>query len=75
MSEFPLITMLTLVPLVGAAIIAGLEPDQRSAARRLGILFNLAALAIAVLLWLKFDTGREELQFVERYPWIPSIRR
>ena len=68
-----LVTLLTVTPLVGAAIIAGLEPRRASLARRLGLFFNLLTLALAVALWGNFDSKSGELQFVERHSWIPSL--
>ena len=73
MNGLSLITLLTLIPLVGAAIIAGLEPEKKTLARGLGLGFMLASLALAVALWLGFDAKSGELQFVERHAWIPSL--
>lgn len=68
-----LLTLLILTPLVGAAIIAGLDPKQRSLARGLGLFFNALALGLVALLWSNFNAASGELQFVERYEWIPSV--
>ena len=73
MSGFPLLTLLTLTPLVGAAIVAGLEPRQRSLARGLGLFFNGLALVLVAILWASFNAGNGEPQFVERHDWIPSV--
>ena len=45
-----LITWLTLTPLLGAAIILGLEPHKKSLARGLGLAFSLGSLALAMVL-------------------------
>jgi NADH-quinone oxidoreductase subunit M len=71
--SFPIITVLTLTPLAGAAIIAGLEPERKSLPRGLGLGCCLASLALALRLWFSFDAHSGELQFVERYSWIPSL--
>ena len=68
-----LITILTLTPLLGAVIVAGLEAQQRTLARWLGFGFNMLALALAMTLWWNFDPALGKLQFAERYPWIPSL--
>src|SRR5262245_55862628 len=73
MTGIPWITLLTLTPLVGAVLIAGLEKEKKSVARGLGLGFMLAALALAIGLWMNFDARRGELQFVERHAWIPSL--
>ena len=73
MSGLPLLTLLTLTPLVGAAIVAGLDPRQRSLARGLGLFFNGLALVLVAVLWASFNAGNGEPQFVERHDWIPSV--
>src|SRR5262245_16310700 len=67
------LTALTMTPLVGAAIIAGINPRRKALARGVGLFFNALALAMALLLWWKFDPKSGEVQFVERYEWIPSL--
>ena len=73
MTSLPLLTLLTLTPLVGAGVVAGLDSRQRTLARRLGLFFNLLALGMALTLWGKFNSASSELQFVERHDWIPSV--
>ncbi len=68
-----LLTLLVLTPLAGAAIIAGLGSKQRSLARGLGLFFNALALGVVALVWSKFNSASGEIQFVERYGWIPSV--
>jgi len=68
-----LLTLLTLTPLVGAALIAGLDAKQRSLARGLGLFFNALALGVVALVWSKFNSASGDLQFIERYEWIPSV--
>ena len=73
MTAFPLLSVLTLTPLAGAAIIAGLDPKHRSLARGLGLFFNLLAFGLAATLWANFNAASGELQFVKRHDWIPSV--
>jgi len=73
MTALPLLTVLTLTPLAGAAIIAGLDLKHRSLARGLGLFFNLLAFGVAAILWSNFNTASGEPQFVERHDWISSV--
>ncbi len=73
MTAFPWLSLLILTPFVGAAVIAGLDPKHRSLARGLGLFFNALALGLVALLWSNFNPASGELQFVERYEWIPSV--
>ena len=73
MNSFPWITLLTFTPLVGGLILLGLGPTRSTLARRLALLFGLVALVVAVLVWENFDPATTELQFVQRYGWVPSL--
>jgi NADH-quinone oxidoreductase subunit M len=73
MNVVPLLTLLTLVPLVGAIIVIGLGPEQKKLARGLSLAFSFAALALMLVLWLKFNPASGELQFEEQHEWIPSL--
>ena len=64
-------TLLTLIPFVGALLVA-LLPSQRSA-RGVGMAFLLAALGFAIGLALGYDSAAGGIQFIERYDWIPSL--
>jgi NADH-quinone oxidoreductase subunit M len=72
-NDFPFITALTLLPILGAIIIVGIEPERSPWPRRLGLGVSVLALLMAICMWVRFDAGHPELQFVERYNWIPAI--
>ena len=73
MNGLPLLTILTLVPLIGALVVVGLGTEQKRLARWLSLGFSLGALALALVLWHRFDSASGELQFGERHPWIPAL--
>ena len=73
MNGTPILTILTLLPLVGAVIVIGLGSDQRKLARGLSLAFSLLALVVAVILWAHFDSKSGALQFEEAHDWIPSL--
>jgi len=79
MNGAPLLTALTLLPLVGGTVVIGLAPDQKQLARRLGLGFSLAGLALAMVLWARFNPAYQggdsgpAFQFEERYSWIPAL--
>ncbi|MGP8200652.1 MAG: complex I subunit 4 family protein [Limisphaerales bacterium] len=72
MTTFPLLTLLTLVPLLGGAatLLASSKPNL---SRRIAFTASLLALAGAVLLWAGFDTSRAGWQFVEHGAWVTSL--
>jgi NADH-quinone oxidoreductase subunit M len=68
-----MITTLTLIPLLGALIVACIGRERTALARWIGFAFSLVALGVALALWARFDSASVGLQFDERYKWIPSV--
>jgi NADH-quinone oxidoreductase subunit M len=73
MTDLHLITILTLVPLIGGIVVVGLDDERKQLARRLSLAFSLGALALVLLIWLWFDSSSGALQFEERHAWIPKL--
>src|SRR6218665_2473425 len=71
--EFPILSTLWAVPLVGAAIIILLPSGARQFAKYAGIAVALAVLALAIVLAVRFDPAGDAYQFVEDHTWIPSF--
>ncbi len=73
---FPLLSLITFLPLVGAAIILSVRGDEQtvaSNARWTALWTSLITLALSLVLWFRFDTGTAEFQFVERVAWFPEL--
>ncbi len=73
MNGFPIISVLTFTPLVGAALLLGMDPDRKRLAGLLALGFSVLALFWAALLWLNFDSAAPGLQFIEQHDWVPAI--
>ena len=63
MNGLPILSLLTLVPLLGALVVVGLGTEQKRLARWLSLGIALGALALALLLWHQFNSASGELQF------------
>lgn len=72
-TSLPWLTILTLVPLFGGIIVAGLGAERKTIARGLALASSLVALCGAICLWLHFNSASGELQFVEKHDWVPSL--
>src|SRR2546425_280685 len=72
-TDFPWLTALTLIPLIGGCVVIGIGAQRRNLARGLALTFSLVSLGLAILVWKNFDATLTELQFVERHLWIPSL--
>ncbi|MFW5468519.1 NADH-quinone oxidoreductase subunit M [Knoellia sp. CPCC 206435] len=75
MSGFPLLTILMVVPLVGAAVVALLPGGSARLARPIALATSLVTLGLALLAWARFDgsdsAGRYQL--TETHSWIPQF--
>ena len=71
MTGYPVLTLTTFLPLVGAALIL-LAGSQRLS-RWIALATTLATLAVSAPLYQHFDKASSALQFVESRDWIPSF--
>lgn len=72
---FPLLSLLTFLPLVGGAVIMairGSEEAVASNARWAALWTSLIVFALSLVLWFKFDTSSAGFQFVEEAAWLPQ---
>jgi NADH-quinone oxidoreductase subunit M len=72
MSGFPFLSLLTLVPLVGAAVVACIPRTKAELAKRIALAWSLVVLLLSILMWIAFKIRGDRFQFRESYPWIPS---
>ena len=73
MSPFPWITVLTLVPMIGAIAVLAAGTRGQAVARWTAVGFSLIALAITLVLWHRFDPASNGFQFQEMHAWIPLL--
>lgn len=71
MEEVNILSIILLMPLIGAAAIAILRVSDKSL-KVAAAIFTGIAFALALAMFIDFDRS-EGLQFVERYTWIESI--
>lgn len=69
----PILSLITLLPLVGVAFIAFLPRDAVQNARYVALWTTLVTFAVSLLIWINFDTATPGFQFVEEYPWLGPI--
>ena len=72
MKDFPFLSVLTVLPLVGAAVVAFLPQARAELAKRIALGWSVVVLVLAILMWTAYDVGGDRLQFRESYPWIPT---
>ena len=73
---FPLLSLVTWLPLVGAAwimLVRGDEEVVASNARWTALWTSLIVLVFSFLLWVRFDPSQPGYQFTEDLPWLPEF--
>ena len=72
MKDFPFLGILTLLPLVGAIVVALIPRRNSELAKRVALIWSLAVLVLSIVMWIAFKVGGDRFQFRESYAWIPS---
>ncbi|HEX6074553.1 MAG TPA: NADH-quinone oxidoreductase subunit M [Micromonosporaceae bacterium] len=71
MRSFPFLSLLTLLPLAGAVVVATLPRGKPKLAKLTALGFSLAVTVLTGLMWAAYSTTGDRFQFRESYPWIP----
>ena len=70
----PYLSLAIWVPIAaGLAVLAVGRDRDAAAARWIALAGAIAGLAVTLPLWMQFDTGTSQMQFVERSEWIPRF--
>ena len=72
MSGFPFLSILTLLPLVGAAVVAFIPRNRGQLAKTVALVWSLVVLVLSIFMWVAFKIDGDRFQFRESYQWIPS---
>ncbi|BBK42835.1 NADH-quinone oxidoreductase subunit M [Allostella vacuolata] len=76
MSGLPILSLVTFLPLVGAALIFVVRGDAETVARNarnVALWTTAITFLLSLLLWIDFEPGQPGFQFVEKAAWIPDF--
>ncbi len=74
MTNFPWLTVIGLIPLIGAAVVAALPAGLADRAKHIALGFSLVTLVFAVAAALQFtNSSGEQFQLTEQHQWIPQF--
>ncbi|MDH5479603.1 MAG: NADH-quinone oxidoreductase subunit M [Nitrosomonas sp.] len=70
-ADFPLLTIIILLPLLGAILVGSIRDNNL--AKQAAFFIAGLVLLLTLLVLFTFDSGQSGYQFVERYEWIPVL--
>ena len=76
MSDFPLLSLTTFLPLVGVLLLLTVRGDEETVARscRYAALWvSLATFFLSVIIWIGFDPSDPGFQFIDENEWLPAF--
>jgi len=75
MSEYNglLISTMTFLPLAGGLLVLAAPRQRASLHRWIALVTSLGALAVAMVIWGRFDRSSAGIQFEECFPWIRPV--
>jgi len=73
MTPIPVLTILTVLPVIGALLILAFTGSNAKLARWSALAFSILSLGLTLVLWAHFDTISGTLQFQERHLWIAPL--
>ncbi|MDH5750370.1 MAG: NADH-quinone oxidoreductase subunit M [Rhodospirillales bacterium] len=76
MENFPLLFLVTFLPLAGAAFILLVRGDEEVVAknaRSVALWTSSITFILSLVIWLNFDTTTPAFQLVIKWPWMPSF--
>ncbi|KAF0140407.1 MAG: NADH-quinone oxidoreductase subunit M [Rhodospirillaceae bacterium] len=76
MMDWPLLSLVTFLPLVGAAVILTIRGEEALVARNarnVALLTSTVTFVLSLALWSLFDLNTAAFQFVEKMEWLPGI--
>ena len=74
--NFPILSVIILIPLIGALFILVTKEEQKTVIKNskyVAIFSSLANFFLSIFLWYSFDTSTSEFQFVEEKDWIKGF--
>jgi NADH-quinone oxidoreductase subunit M len=72
-NSLPLITLLTMLPIIGGVMVIGIGPTRQKTSQALALGVSLLAVLLVAVIGCVFDPASGALQLEERHLWIPTL--
>ena len=76
MSSWPILSLVTFLPLVGALfclVVNGPKEAVDRNCRSAALLTSLVTFLVSLVLWVRFDPTKASFQFEEKLDWVPAL--
>ncbi len=77
MSDWPLLSLVIFLPLVGVAFILAIRADDEAVvaqnAKAVALWTSTITFLLSLLIWVQFDPSQAGFQLVEKAPWLPGF--
>ena len=76
MSHFPILSLVTFLPMVGAVFILTIRGEDEVVsrnARNVALWTSMITFVLSLFLWINFDASKAGFQFEERMDWMPAF--
>ncbi|MGV0910556.1 NADH-quinone oxidoreductase subunit M [Martelella sp. FOR1707] len=73
MSDWPILSTVTFLPLIGVVLILFTRDDNETGLRNIrnvALLTTLFTFIVSLFVWMKFDPSNPNFQMVENHPWL-----
>ena len=71
--NFPILSVITFIPLVAALIILVMPAQRKNEVRAVALVSATLALILSFWVYISYDMSAAGYQFVERYNWLPAL--
>lgn len=72
-ANWPLLSLLVWLPMLSGVLVLLLAGHSSQLTRLLSLFASVGIFLLSLVLVLDFDATQSAMQFVERYPWVPSF--
>ncbi|MBK1694898.1 NADH-quinone oxidoreductase subunit M [Chromatium weissei] len=73
MNDFPLLTLIIWLPILGGIVVLASGDKSPNISKWIALSFALLTFLVSLGLWVGFDSSTAQMQFVERSTWIPTF--
>ncbi len=72
--DFPILSFMIFVPMIGMLVVMLLPKEKHDLIKWTSTLISVIPLILSLILVFKYDGSTADMQFVEKFSWIPSLK-